>query len=282
MLSFKKLLLFTTIFFTLILLVQFYFSLKSKDGIPLKVNFLNVGQGDAILINYQNQQQILIDSGASNKKILSELKRVMPSQDRFIEIVIATHYDKDHVGGMRAVLENYKVGLFLDNGQFSGTQATMVVSDLLVNKKIERQAIKENSRIEFGEDLVLDFFNPDGEGSDANENSVVARMDFGQNSFLFIGDIGFKTENDLIADGHNLDVDYLKVAHHGSKNSTGTDFLNQTTPQRAVISVGENSYGHPAEDALNRIKESGAEIWTTLEKGTISLNCWRDKECILK
>ncbi len=240
-----------------------------------------MGQGDAILINYQNQYQILIDSGVSNKKILSELSQAMPAQDRFIEIVIATHYDKDHVGGMRAVFENFKIGLFLDNGQFAETDAITVVSDLLINKNITHQKVLENSKIEFGKDLVLNFFNPDGEERTANDNSVVARLDFAENSFLFTGDIGFKTENDLILDGHNLDVDWLKVAHHGSKNSSGVDFLEKVIPEKAIISVGKNSYGHPAEDVLDRLRASGAEILTTLEKGTVRINCWEERECII-
>jgi len=139
----------------------------------------------------------------------------------------------------------------------------------------------ENSKIEFGKDLVLNFFNPDGEERTANDNSVVARLDFAENSFLFTGDIGFKTENDLILDGHNLDVDWLKVAHHGSKNSSGVDFLEKVIPEKAIISVGKNSYGHPAEDVLDRLRASGAEILTTLEKGTVRINCWEERECII-
>ncbi|MCK5081226.1 MAG: MBL fold metallo-hydrolase, partial [Candidatus Moranbacteria bacterium] len=233
MLSFKKILLFLLIFLLLVLIVQLFLSRPFSKKVPLVVSFLDVGQGDAILINYQDQYQILIDSGISNKKIMSELSRAMPAQDRFIEVVIATHYDKDHVGGMRAVLENFRVGLFLDNGQFAETDAVTVVTDLLENKNIAHQEVTENSSIEFGEDLVLSFFNPDGLELNANDNSVVARLDFGQNSFLFTGDVGFKTENDLIQDGHNLDVDWLKVAHHGSKNSSGVDFLEKTSPQKA-------------------------------------------------
>jgi beta-lactamase superfamily II metal-dependent hydrolase len=206
----------------------------------------------------------------------------MPAQDRFIEVVIATHYDKDHVGGMRAVLENFKVGLFLDNGQFAETDAVTMVTDLLAVKNISQQKVLENSRIEFGNDLVLSFFNPDGEEQSANDNSVVARLDFGDNSFLFTGDIGFKTEKDLVLDGHDLDVDWLKVAHHGSKNSSGAEFLEKVTPEKAIISVGKNSYGHPSEDALDRLRTIGAEIFSTLERGTVRVDCWHDQECSMR
>jgi len=281
MFSFKKFLLFLAIFLLLILAIQLFLSRSSTEKIPLQVSFLDVGQGDAILINYQNQYQILIDSGISNKQILSELSQSMPAQDRFIEVVIATHYDKDHVGGMRAVMENYKVGLFLDNGQFAETEAVTVVSDLLKKKNIPQQQVLENSRIEFGENLRLEFFNPDGEAQNANDNSVVARLDFGENSFLFTGDVGFKTEKDMIIDGHNLDVDWLKVAHHGSKNSTGVDFLEKVTPEKSIISVGKNSYGHPTEETLKRLRNSGSEILSTMENGKIKVDCWKEKACVV-
>ncbi len=281
MLSFKKSLLFIAIFLLIILIVQLFLSWPLKEKVPLQVNFLDVGQGDAILINYQEQYQILIDSGVGSKKILSELSKTMPAQDRFIEIVIATHYDKDHIGGMEAVLGNFKVGLFLDNGQVSETDIATTLIDLLKNKEINQQAIKEDSRIEFGEDLVLNFFNPDGENWNGNENSVVARLDFGENSFLFTGDAGFKAEKDLLQDGHNLDVDWLKVGHHGSKNSSGADFLEKISPEKAIISVGKNSYGHPTKETLDRLELVGAEIFSTLEKGTIEVDCWQEKECVL-
>jgi len=281
--SFRKILIFGVIFLSLVLINQV--SLGEKFSIEedvLEVNFLDVGQGDAILINYQNKYQILVDSGISNKNILDELQKVMPAQDRQIEIVIVTHYDKDHVGGMRAVLENYKTRLFLDNGQFKKTESTTVVSDLIEKQKIENYAINEDSKIKIGEDLLLDFFNPDGEDWEANDNSIVFRMDFGENSFLFTGDAGFKTENDMINDQHNLDVDWLKVAHHGSKNSSGESFLKKVIPQKAVISVGKNSYGHPTEEVFDRLDSVGAETFTTLEDGLIQVNCRKDEECLLQ
>jgi competence protein ComEC len=280
--SFRKILVFIIIFLALILFSQFAFSYNSPVREDfLVVNFLDVGQGDSILINYQNKYQILVDSGISNKNILTELKKVMPAQDRSLEIVIATHYDKDHVGGMRSVFENYKVKLFLDNGQFKDTQATTVVSDLLEKQKIENYAIQENSKIKIDEDLLLDFFNPDGEDWETNDNSIVFRMDFGENSFLFTGDAGFKTEKDMMEDGHNLDVDYLKVAHHGSKNSSDKDFLEKVSPEKAIISVGKNSYGHPTEETMERIKKVDSEIFTTLDQGLIQLICEKNQACLI-
>lgn len=270
------------VFLALILATQVYSSSKisSQKG-ALKVNFLDVGQGDAILINYQSRYQILIDSGISNKNILSELKKVMPPQDRSIEIIIATHYDKDHVGGMRAVFENYKVKLFLDNGQFKDTNATTIVSDLVEKLDIENYSVQENSKIKIGDNLLLDFFNPDGEDWEANDNSVVFRMDFGVNSFLFTSDAGFKTERDMVEDEHKLDVDWLKVAHHGSKNSSSDEFLKKVSPEKAIISVGKNSYGHPAEEALDRLKSVESKILTTLKEGSIQVICELNRKCYL-
>jgi competence protein ComEC len=279
MFSFKKVLAYSVIFLLLVAFTQFSSAQPFQEKIPLKVNFLDVGQGDAILINYLDQYQILVDSGISGKQILTELNKVTPKQDRLIEIVIATHYDKDHVGGMREVFDNYRVGVFLDNNQLKETGIVAAISDVLEKEKIKQHSVKENSEIEIGSDLKLKFFNPDGEDWNANDNSVVFRMDFGVNSFLFTGDSGFKTEKDLISDGHNLKVDWLKVAHHGSKNSSSNEFLEEVSPEKAVISVGKNSYGHPAEDALKRIQKIGAEVLTTLEEGTIEVDCWKEQKC---
>jgi competence protein ComEC len=106
-------------------------------------------------------------------------------------------------------------------------------------------------------------------------------MDFGENSFLFTGDAGFKTEKDMMEDGHNLDVDYLKVAHHGSKNSSDKDFLEKVSPEKAIISVGKNSYGHPTEETMERIKKVDSEIFTTLDQGLIQLICEKNQACLI-
>lgn len=255
---------------------------------PLEVSFLDVGQGDAILINYLQQYQILIDSGSSGKKVLAELSGVMPFMDNKIEVIIVTHPDRDHFAGFIDVLKKYEVGLVLDNGQDSDDEVWQEFQKLIVNKKIPKQIIVEGSALrvqgaEGTKGFKFKFFNPDKIVSDKkekNDSSVVVRLDYGENSFLFTGDIGFEAEMDMIFDKENLDVDWLKAGHHGSKYSGSDFFLARVTPEWSIISVGENSYGHPTEEALNRLRKVGSEILRTDELGTITVRC--ENNCLVK
>lgn len=255
---------------------------------PLEVSFLDVGQGDAILINYLQQYQILIDSGSSGKKVLVELSKVMPFMDDKIEVVIVTHPDKDHFAGFIDVLKKYNIGLILDNGQDFDDEVWQEFQKLIAEKGISKQTIVEGSTMQIGgvkdiQNIGFKFFNPDkieNDKKEKNESSIVTRVDYGENSFLLTGDIGFDTEVDMIFDKEDLDVDWLKAGHHGSKYSGSDFFLARVTPAWAIISVGENNYGHPTEEALNRLRSVGSGILRTDELGTITVQC--AKECVVK
>ena len=261
---------------------------KNNRIAPLEVSFLDVGQGDAILINYMHQYQILIDSGSSGKKVLAELSKVMPFRDDKIEVVIVTHPDRDHFAGFIDVLKKYEIGIILDNGQDFNDEVWQEFQRLIANKKIPKQVITEGSSMSVGvggnlSSIRFKFYNPDKivvDKKEKNDSSIVARLDYGENSFLFTGDIGFDAEVDMIFDKENLDVDWLKVGHHGSKYSGSDFFLARVTPKWSIISVGENSYGHPTEEALDRLQKVGSEILRTDELGTIVVQC--EKACLVK
>jgi len=261
---------------------------KNNKMNPLEVSFLDVGQGDAILINYLHQYQVLIDSGSNGKKVLTELSKVMPFMDNKIEVIIVTHPDRDHFAGFIDVLKKYDVGLILDNGQDFNDEIWQEFQRLIVEKNIKKKVITEGSNMQIAgqnkyERVSFEFFNPDKiiiDKKEKNDSSIVARMDYGENSFLFTGDAGFDAEMNMIFDKENLDVDFLKVGHHGSKYSSSNFFLARVTPAWAIISVGENKYGHPTEEALNRLQEIGSKILRTDESGTIVVQC--DKECLIK
>jgi competence protein ComEC len=261
---------------------------KNNKMFPLEVSFLDVGQGDAILINYLHKYQILIDSGFSGKKVLAELSRVMPFMDDKIEMVIVTHPDRDHFAGFIDVLRKYEIGLVLDNGQDFDDEVWREFQKLIIEKNISKQVIVEGSTIQIGgvrdvKNLNFKFFNPDeimNDKKEKNESSIVARIDYGENSFLLTGDIGFDTEVDMIFDKEDLDVDWLKAGHHGSKYSGSDFFLTRVMPKWSIISVGENGYGHPTEEALGRLQKIGSKILRTDELGTIVVGC--NRECLVK
>lgn len=269
------------IFFILILLLLLVgfetvsFSFKKHD--PLEVHFLNIGQGDATLVQYLGSYQILIDGGPNGKKLLSELSKVMPATDRTIEIVIMTHPDKDHFGGLIDTLKAYSVKMVLCNGQEADTAIFQQYKKVIEDQKVKEYTFGEGSKVSIGKNLDLKSFNPDvivSSKSDRNEHSVVIRMDYGENSFLFTGDADSKTERDMLKDREDVDVDWLKVGHHGSKHSTTENFIKKVTPEYAIISSGKNNrYGHPHEDVLERLRSHNVEVLRTDTTGTVSVKC---------
>ncbi|MDZ7612128.1 MAG: ComEC/Rec2 family competence protein [Candidatus Moranbacteria bacterium] len=276
-LSFKKILYSLVVFLAVVCLQQNLAEAQKIGDMPLEVSFLNVGQGDAILINYLNKNQILIDTGRSSGAVLEKLRKEMPPDDQRIEIIVITHPDADHIGGLGGAVDNYEVGLVLDNGFDLKRNNFEKIKEKLEEKGIERHGIFEGSELSLGRHLALKAFNPDDRNyssSDKNGDSVVLRMDFGENSFLFTGDIDKGTERDILEDAEDADADWLKVAHHGSKNSSSARFIKEVSPQFGVISAGEdNSYGHPHEEVLDLLEKSDSKILTTAEKGTIKVGC---------
>lgn len=286
-LSYKKILL---IFVAILLIASFslmWLEEENERKMPLSVNYLDVGQGDATLIQYLGTYQILIDGGPSGKRLLPELSSIISPTDHTIELVILTHPDKDHLAGLIDVVENYSVKAVLSNGQEADTNIYRQYKEVIQNKGIQEYVFKEGSRVLLGVDLELRSYNPDlvvEEKSDRNENSVVVRMDYGDNSFLFVGDADFATEKDIASDEENVDVDWFKVGHHGSKNSTSDEFLQAVTPKWSIISAGKsNRYGHPNEELLERLRSVGTNILRTDEKGTIVIECESvEMECVLR
>ncbi len=283
MISFKKFLTIFIIFLLFIFVAMEVAEGEGKSAAPLEVFFIDVGQGDATLINYQNRYQVLIDGGPNGKKLLAELGKVMPMMDKNIEVVILTHPDKDHLAGLIDVFDSYSVGLYLDNGQKAETEIFAELEEEVNDSGVRREVIGEGSKIGIG-NLNFQFFNPDFlelKDKNRNEQSVVARMDFFDNSFLFTGDSDEKVEGDMIGDEEDVNVDFLKIGHHGSKSSSSEFFLGKVTPKKAVISSGaENRYGHPHEEVLERLKKNGAEIFRTDEMGTVKFEC--AKECVVE
>lgn len=272
-----------TYYFAIAILLIFfaYFSYQIYvDAKPLEVVFLDVGQGDSILIQ-RGTKQILIDGGPSGKTELAELGKYLPYFDREVEVVIATHPDRDHIGGLVDVAKNFKIGKVLTTGAEKDTAVFKEWKDIREYDRIETLEALRGDEVEFG-DSKMRIISPgssvDPNAGDANNKSVVARLDYGNNSFLFTGDIESPAEKEILAGGENIDVDFLKIAHHGSKYSSSNEFLDAAGPQTAIISVGaNNSYGHPTEAVLEALKKRNINIFRTDEVGDILYNCINQK-----
>jgi len=241
----------------------------------LRVSFLDVGQGDAILIQ-KGSQQVLIDGGPSPQALNLELGDRMPFWDRTIEMVVLTHPHADHITGLVEVLKRYRVEKALYPDLDDGSPLYREWLELIREKGIERNIAQYGQRIDLGDGTIIEVLNPpvpplSGTSSDLNNNSVVMRLNTGRVSFLLAGDAEWGAEFGLIARGDNLGSTVLKVGHSGSRTSTTPEFLAGVNPRVAVISVGENRYGHPHDEVINRLAEElGKEhIYRTDEQGTV-------------
>ena len=249
--------------------------LSNKDSKMLKVAFLDVGQGDAIYIETPNKKQVLIDGGKDSKLIYS-LSKVMPFADRSLDLVIITHRDMDHIGGLPMLLEGYRVDRVIDNGAKGETEVSNLIDEKIQNRSIEKVIARDGMRITLDQkrNIYLDIIYPNKEieGMDLNDGSVVAKLIYGQNSFLFTGDAGVYAENLIMweeTEG-DLDIDVLKLGHHGARSSSSLLWLEKTSPELAIISAGKNnSYGHPHKEILERLESLKIPFLSTVDTGTI-------------
>lgn len=260
------------------------------QGGDLSVSFLDVGQGDAILITGPSGQHILVDGGPSPERVCLELGEALPFWERSIDLVVLTHAHDDHVAGLVEVLRRYDVERVLYSDyypieQASGADYESEVSpayaefcDAVVERGIDCTAAQAGQVIDLGSGAAIEVLHPpdtflEGTDSDADNNAVVLRVAMGDISFLLTGDLYWDGELYLVARRARLESTVLKASHHGSKSSTYPAFLQAVDPQVAVISVGaDNRFGHPADEVMQRLVDwvGDGNIYLTSERGTIT------------
>jgi competence protein ComEC len=255
----------------------------------LHISFLDVGQGDAILIQ-KGSWQVLIDGGPSPQEITLELSSKMPFWDRSIDLVILTHPQSDHITGLVEILNKYQVEQVL----YPDLDIDSPIYDewlrLIEEKDIESTIACAGQQIDL-DGVLIEVLNPQkklftGTESDIDNNGVVLHISIGEISFLLMADLMWQAELELITERAIPESTVLKVAHHGSATSTTTEFLAVVNPQLAVISVGEdNDYGHPSQEVIARLeaKLDSENIYRTDEDGTIEFitdgeKLWLDVE----
>ena len=236
------------------------------------VSFLDVGQGDSILIESGNVQ-MLIDGGA-DQSVLRELGKKMPFWDRRIDAVVATHPDKDHIGGLVDVIKRYKVGTFIESGVESDTPHAAALKKEVTKKNLDPVLARRGMRIELGSGGYADILFPDRDVPtiETNTGSIIMRVAYGGTSFMLTGDAPSSVEKYLVAlNRGELDSDILKAGHHGSKTSSAETFISAVSPQAVVFSRGcDNTYGHPAKEVAERFQKLKIPALDTCENGTIT------------
>lgn len=258
----------------LIIIVQVFYPADN-----LKVNFINVGEGDCILIEAPNKINILIDGGGTpqsdfdvgNKIVIPYLRRKGINK---IDLLILTHPHLDHLEGLLPILKEFKVDMVLDSGLLCDSSEYKEFISLILEKGISYHKAKAGDNFIFSNNLEIFLLNPlyDSdfyEESDFNNASIVVKLFYKNANFLFTGDIEEAVEKKLLVWQNILQSDILKVAHHGSSTSTNLEFLDKVNPNIAVITVGKNHFGHPSQKIIERLEDKNIQIYQTDEDGTV-------------
>lgn len=245
----------------------------------LKVNFINVGEGDCILIEAPNKINILIDGGGTpqgdfdvgSKIVVPYLRRKGINE---IDLLILTHPHLDHLEGLLPVLKEFKVGMVLDSGLLCDISAYKEFISLIQKKSIPYHKAKAGDNFVFSNNLEIFLLNPLYDSdfydeSDFNNASIVVKLFYKNADFLFTGDIEVTAEKKLLVWQNILQSDILKVGHHGSITSTNLEFLDKVDPRIAIITVGKNHFGHPSQKIIERLEDGNIQIYRTDEDGTI-------------
>jgi competence protein ComEC len=239
----------------------------------LSVTFLDIGQGDSILIQTPDGVQMLIDGGPDGT-VLRRLSKELPWFDRTIDVVLGTHPDKDHIGGLVDVLKNYQVANIITTENRSGTGVDNAFADAFKHEdKANIIMARAGQVFMLGASTTVTIFSPDHDptGLETNTSSIVAKVSYGNIDFMLTGDAPISIEEYLVRTyGPMLSSEVLKLGHHGSRTSSSDDFLNMVHPNYAVVSAGKNNtYGHPHKEVVDAVLARNIKLVSTIDKGDI-------------
>lgn len=243
----------------------------------LRVHMIDIGQGDALLIEAPGGKRILLDAGprTARKALLDYLGRLGV---RRLDMVVASHAHSDHIANMDVAINRLRPGVLLDSGLPHTTRDYTRMLDAVEHHKVKLRLARKGRQITLGQGVVLHLLGPEeplikNSRSDLNANSVVFRLEYDQFSMLFTGDAEEVTEQRLLKDPESLAATVLKVAHHGSAHASTPAFLKAVKPRIAVVSAArKNRYGHPAPEAMQRLTAAGATLFDTPRHGHIVLS----------
>ena len=257
----KKLLIFSIIIIALLTGCD-----KNKD---FCIHVIDVGQADSILITTPSNKNMLIDGGDedSAKIIKSYLKN---KKVKNLDVVIATHPDSDHIGSLDYIIDNFDVEKIYMPNQTTDSECYINLIDSCNKKNLKVNYLSKDDSFNLDDSTNIYVLSPSYITDNNNSNSIVLNISYKNNNFLFTGDCEESNEMDMINSYDLEDIDFLKVAHHGSYTSSSVAFLEETTPDIAVISCGyKNSYGHPHKSTLDNLESVDAKIFRTDQNGSM-------------
>ncbi|MFP4521179.1 MAG: DNA internalization-related competence protein ComEC/Rec2 [Fibrobacterota bacterium] len=252
----------------------------------VKVTFMDVGQGDAVLLELPGKNNILIDAGDRTRwkdygeRVVSDVLRYKGVNR--LNYCIASHPDRDHIGGMASVIENFNIKALAEPDLKAGSTVHRELRALCISQKIPIVKLFSGCLFKAGSASLLclspPLVNGGFYGEDSNENSIIIRMVIGKNSLLLTGDAGFSAENFCLSNyGSDVRSNILKIGHHGSGGSTGEKFINAVSPSECVISVGKNNrFGHPDNSVIQRVADGGRTLHRTDRDGAVEFLIYKD------
>lgn len=242
------------------------FGSTDTDGLPIKVYFIDVGQGDASLIDVDGKF-VMIDGGTDDSAD-DTIAFITSLGVTKLDCVVATHPHEDHIGGLDDIINEFPTAKAYISQGGTTTRAFENLLSALENSDVE--TVSAGDVFKVGKAKFEVFAPENKEYSELNNYSVCLKMTYGSKSFLFTGDAEKLSENEMLASGFNLNSDVLKVGHHGSETSTSDKFLKAVSPEFSVVSVGRNSYGLPDENVIGRL-EVCSKLYRTDLNGNIAV-----------
>ena len=258
-------------------------SVSTFSGDTLRVNYIDVGQGDSIFIQLPNKETMLIDAGEAYEvdNVINYLNNLGIKK---IDYVVGTHPHTDHIGGLEEVINTFDVGAIYMPKVSSNSKTFEDLLTTISNKGLKVKTAKSGVVVLSEDNLKLEFIAPNSDNySNLNNYSAVLKLTYLDNTFLFMGDAETLSEDEITSD---VDADVIKVGHHGSDSSSSVEFVKKVSPEYAIIMVGEgNSYNHPYQSIIDRYESVGAKVLRTDLDGNIicdsdgvDVTCKGDKE----
>lgn len=234
----------------------------TPPGPEMEAHFIDVGQGDSILIKTPNGKNILVDGGKKSSDLLVPLY-LMEAGVSQVDLMVATHPDADHIGGLVDVLKMLPVKEVLDSGATHTSQTYLEYLSLIDEKNIPFKVANDGEFIELDSSLKIQVLNTYDEGEDNNEGSVVLKVSYNDIDFLLTGDADIQAEQEMV-EKYNVEAEVLKVGHHGSDTSSSLSFLQEVSPEASILSYGEgNQYGHPHSVVVDRLLSVESQVYST-------------------
>ncbi|WP_332850476.1 MBL fold metallo-hydrolase [Clostridioides difficile] len=255
------------IFLSILIIISLLIGCDKKS--LLSIHIIDVGQGDSILVQTPTNKNILIDGGDEDSEniIISYLRQ---KRIKTIDIIIATHPDSDHIGSLDNVIKKFNVNSIYMPEQSTGSEAYQNLINSCTDKNLSIQHLYKNDVLNIDNNINIYVLSPSYIQEESNLNSIVFKLTFNDNSFLFMGDAEEENEKEILHSFKLNNINFIKIGHHGSNSSSSLEFIKKISPDIAAISCGyKNQYGHPHREVINNLKQNHVSIYRTDRIGDI-------------